>query len=41
VKTRLIERELKQVQGETQMQWMWIEEEEEIERATYMENEAI
>jgi len=41
VETQLIEGELKWVQGETQMQWTWIEKEEEIGRAMCMENGAI
>ena len=37
----MIEKEVKWVQGETQMQWIWIGEEEEIGHATYVESRAI
>jgi len=40
VETQLIEGELKQIQGETQTQWMWIEE-EEIRCTMCVENGAI
>jgi len=36
-----IEGEINQVHGETQMQWMWIGEEEEIEHTMYVESRAI
>ena len=36
-----IEGEINQVHGETQMQWMWIGEEEEIGCAMYVESGAI
>ena len=38
---RLIEEELKRVQEETPMQWMWTEEGEEIGCATCVESGAI
>ena len=38
---RLIEEELKQVQGETPMQWIWTEEGEETGHAMYVESGAI
>jgi len=38
---QLIEEELKQVQEETQTQWMWTEGGEEIGHATCVESEAI